>query len=319
MSETSYFWTEDKIEFSLQKILGFKVILYGDALGLLCAIVWAVSSLIIRTQSFRMPATLMNSVRCGVATLLFWGLLIKNPLMEGFDKVLPQEWALLYGSVILGVIIGDTLFLRSIKEIGVSRTMAIVGTVPLTTLFFQQLLLDIPVGSTFIFGCVLVVGGVICLSGWSWKESGMAEDKAIQIRLGILLSLSASLLWGLSTTMLKPALSNLTSVQANSVRMPLVALVLFGIWHFQGKGVGIQRIGWRPLLIVASTGLIGMGLGSYLYLMAIDLVGPAKTATLSSVSPVFSLVLEILFLKEKVTTRLVLGVGLCLVGVWIVL
>ena len=46
---------------------------------------------------------------------------------------------------------------------------------------------------------------------------------------------------------------------------------------------------------------------------------PAKTATLSSVSPVFSLVLEILFLKEKVTTRLVLGVGLCLVGVWIVL
>ncbi len=56
-----------------------------------------------------------------------------------------------------------------------------------------------------------------------------------------------------------------------------------------------------------------------LYVMAIARIGPAKMATLGSVSPVFGLVMAVIFLKEKVTLRLVTGVGLCVVGVWLVL
>ena len=48
-------------------------------------------------------------------------------------------------------------------------------------------------------------------------------------------------------------------------------------------------------------------------------IGPAKTTTLSSVSPVFGLVMAVLFLKEKVSLRIVLGAALCVSGVWLVL
>lgn len=70
------------------------------------------------------------------------------------------------------------------------------------------------------------------------------------------------------------------------------------------------------LLLIASTGLFSMGLGSLLYLIALARIGPSKTSTLISTSPVFSLIMALVFLKEKISLRLALGVGLCIAGVW---
>jgi uncharacterized membrane protein len=61
-----------------------------------------------------------------------------------------------------------------------------------------------------------------------------------------------------------------------------------------------------------------MGLGAALFLAALDLAGPTRTVTLSSTSPVFGLLLAVVFLKERVNVRLVLGVGLCLAGILVV-
>ena len=67
------------------------------------------------------------------------------------------------------------------------------------------------------------------------------------------------------------------------------------------------------------TGVLGMGLGSYFFLLSIDMIGPAKTAVLASVAPVFGLIMAASFLKEPLNTRLVAGVFLCVGGVWLVL
>ena len=47
--------------------------------------------------------------------------------------------------------------------------------------------------------------------------------------------------------------------------------------------------------------------------------GPAKTATLTSATPVLSLILAVIFLKEQITLRLVTGIALCVAGVLLVL
>ena len=75
----------------------------------------------------------------------------------------------------------------------------------------------------------------------------------------------------------------------------------------------------RSLLIVATTGVLSMGLGSFMFLSALEEIGPAKTATLTSISPVFGLILAVFLLKEQVTAQVVLGVVLCVTGVWFVL
>jgi len=257
----------------------------------------------------------MNAIRCAVATVLFWTILLFGDPLTAYGQVLPHEWAALFGSMIAGVCMGDTIFLMTIKEIGASHAMAVGSLQPLTTLFFEFLLFRSPVSWTFFVGSCFVVIGVIWLSRAS-RQTPQPSDRPQARRLGIgmLLGLSAAVLWGLSTVLLKVGLVHLTPVQANSARLPFVTIILYTTWGFTGQKM--ERINLSSLLWIASTGVLSMGLGSLLYLIALGRIGPSKTATLIATSPVFSLVMASVFLKENITLRLALGVGLCVIGVW---
>ena len=288
---------------------------YGELVGLACAFIWAFNGLILRHQLQQVPPMMVNAVRCGVAGLCFIALLLAaGPPLALFGRVPAIEWALLLGSVSIGLVVGDTLYLHAIKQIGAARTLALVGIHPLATLFFEWLLLDRSIGWILLAGCCLVVAGVVMLA-----EFGSARPQKQQsLGLGAGLALLGALLWGLSTVMLDPAMRHLEPVQANSVRLPFVALVLLSVQRFAGAGPGLSRMRGRSLAVVAFTGVLGMGLGSWMYLTALNLIGPTKTATLSSAAPVFGLVLSLFIGQERLQPRLVLGVLLCVGGVWLV-
>ncbi|MGY8827378.1 MAG: DMT family transporter [Candidatus Latescibacterota bacterium] len=107
----------------------------------------------------------MNAIRCAVAGIAFWLVLpFDNTSLSGLLEVELAEWGMLFAALSLGVALGDTLYLIAIKEIGVSRTMALTGTFPLTTLFWQTVLLDAPFNPSLVLGSLLVVGGLFFLS-----------------------------------------------------------------------------------------------------------------------------------------------------------
>ena len=295
------------------------MISYGEGVALGASLVWASTSLVLRTLSQHHPSALITAIRCGISGPFFWMLLPFGPPLSTLADVPMHEWGLLIGSVFIGIVIGDQLFLHAMKEIGVSRTMALVGTLPITTLIWEQLLLDVPVTRTFIFGCVLAASGVILLSQRPRQKRQDTQEQPIRLKRGIAFALITALLWGLSTTLLKPAMAHLTSIQANSVRMPFVALALFGIWRLnQGRG-NLRDIGWRTFALIAVTGLLGMGIGSFFYVEAVLFIGPAKTATVTTATPVLALILAVIFLKEQITLRILTGVALCVAGVLLVL
>jgi DME family drug/metabolite transporter len=284
--------------------------------ALLCAFVWAVSTLVVRTQSQKVPPALMNGIRCAVAGALFWMLLPFGPPLSTYGAVTGTEWLLLLGGLTIGVAVGDTIFLASIKEMGVSRSMPLAGTHPLTTMFFEWVFLGNPFSPTFLLGSCCVVLGVVLLSG---REEETQMGAEVRVKLGVTLALFAASLWGVSTVMLKPAIAHMTVVQANSVRMPAVALLLFATRAWTGPVMRLRDLDRRTLLIVAGSGAFGMGLGSMLFLKSIELVGPAKTATLAATCPVFAVIMAVAFLKEKMTLRVASGGLLCLAGVYLVL
>ncbi|MBT3602326.1 MAG: DMT family transporter [Candidatus Latescibacteria bacterium] len=295
------------------------LISYGELAALLSASIWAITSLILKTLTEKYPAALITSIRCGVAALLFWCWLPFDAPLSNYATVPANEWFLLIGSVVLGIVIGDQLYLHALKEMGISRTMALVGTFPITTLIWEQLLLDLPASQTFVIGCLLAASGVIILSYQSHQDKENQTDKPIRLRRGVIFSLSAAMLWGLSTTLLKPAIVHLSTVQANSIRLPLVTLCLMIVWRLN-KGRGrLRDIEWKSLMLIITSGLLGMGIGSFFYLEAVVHIGPAKTATLSAATPVLSLMMGVIFLKEQFTIRLLLGVALCVIGVLLVL
>lgn len=289
---------------------------FGEFSALSCAFVWAGSNLVLQTQSQKIPLLLMSVTRCATGTLLFWVLLPFDDPLTAFRQVPAHEWGAVFGSMLVGVCIGDTIFLLAIKEIGASHASAVGSIQPLTTLFFEWLLLRSPISWSLFIGSCFVVLGVICLSRAPARNlvaSRMPQTEK-RFRIGIPLALLTALLWGLSTVLLKAGLTSLTPIQVNSVRLPFVTVILYTTWALSGRKT--DKLRKSSLLLIASSGLFSMGLGSLLYLIALAKIGPSKTSALISTSPVFSLIMALVILKEKISLRLALGVGLCVAGVW---
>jgi drug/metabolite transporter (DMT)-like permease len=287
------------------------------SLGELCALgsglLWAVNSMMLRTRSHLVSPAAMNVIRCGTAGFFFWLWLPFTDPLAGLERVSGGEWLLLIGSIVVGMVTGDTLYLTAIREIGLSRALAISSTYPLTTLVFEWVLLGRPASGGLALGCLLVAGGVVLLSG----RGAEPESRPVMLKYGVVLSLTAAVLWGLSTVMLYPAVAHLTLVQANAVRMPAVALLLY-LLRLRSPAE-FRRLDRRTLLVVGGSGLIGMGLSSLMYLASIKLIGATKAVTLTSVSPVFGMILGVVFLKERMNLRMLLGIAACMGGVWLVL
>jgi len=136
--------------------------------------------------------------------------------------------------------------------------------------------------------------------------------------VGVPLALVASVLWGFCTVVLKPALSQVSLVSANAIRMPAAAALLSVGSAWSARKVQRTPLGRRALGIIALTGLIGLGVGSLAFTASLKYAGAATAATLSSSSPLFVLPLAALFLGERAGLREVLGLVACVLGVWLV-
>ena len=95
----------------------------GELCALISAFLGALSALLVRTQSHRLPPAAMNALRCGVAALLYWALLPFTEPLANLLSVPLREWVLLCGSLGIGMVVGDTLYLTAIREIGVARAL----------------------------------------------------------------------------------------------------------------------------------------------------------------------------------------------------
>lgn len=187
------------------------------ALG--CAFLWAISSFIVRSQCATMTPALMNAIRCAAAGVVFWLLLPFNASVADFAAISLPLLALLVGSVVVNIVLGDTLNLMSIRRIGLSRSMPLASTFPVTTIIVEYLLLG----------------------------------------------------------------------------------------HAAGPD--------RSVLLLVLSGLIGMALGSYLFLAALQGLEASRAVTLLAVSPLFGMMLAVIFLKEKIGFNVIAGLVLCFAGV----
>jgi len=288
----------------------------GELYALICAVLWAVNGLVLRSQAGALSPAAMNAWRCGAAAIPYLLLLPLDRPLASLLAVPAADWGYLFASLIAGPTIGATFYIVALREIGASRAMPLSGTYPLSTLLFERLLLGQKASGHVLYGTLLVVLGIGLLAG----QGGGGADGAARrrYRLGALLAILASLLWGLSTVLLKPALAHMSVVQVNAVRLPIVAAIVY-LALVRPSGQPLFRAPLRPLLIIGAIGLISQGLGSYVFLAALDRIGAARTVTISSTYPVIGLIMAALILKERVTTWVILGAICCMGGVYLVL
>ena len=295
----------------------------GEFAAIGSALLWALNSVLVRPVSARLPAlriTALEYLCAAVCMLLTAGLLGRLPLVLQFPLL---QMVGLVASALVGMGLGDTSYVRALSLIGVARSYPVSqAAFVLGTFGLAVVLLGERVGPNVAAGAGLLLGSVWLIArsqdgGAPAVAAGGAAPVAVQLRNGVAIALFAGVCWAGTTTLLKLSLADADLLAANAVRIPVVALVLntVGASRF---GFDYRQLGRRTIAVVAVAGVVGLWLSSLLFLFAIDTAGAAKTAVLSSTSPLFAAALAVVFLGERLTPSLAVGTLLAVAGMMVV-
>ncbi|MBI2886584.1 MAG: DMT family transporter [Chloroflexi bacterium] len=291
----------------------------GELSAMASALLWALNGVLLKPVTARLPALRITSLQYLFAAAFFLAVALPLGKADGVSQIPWAQAAGLVAGAFIGMAGGDTSYIRSLGLLGVARSfpLSTAGYILLAFLF-AAVFLGEPVTWESVLGAVALLGGIWLVV----RASGSAIDAADKLtpeatRQGLLYAGIAALCWAVTTTILKLALEGIDVLSANIIRIPLVALVLTGAaWRVYG--IDLAAYDRRTVLVSALAGMLGIGVGSIFFLYAIQEAGAAKTAVLSSTSPLFAAVLAVAFLGERVSGALALGTLLSVVGVWLV-
>lgn len=282
-----------------------------EIVGILSAIIsaasWACGTLLFDRIGKVMSPAGMTFVK-GTASIVLMALLVI--CMGGFDGVGSADCLYLAMSGVIGISIGDTLFFKSLQDLGAKMQVLFfmlgqVMTMVLSFMFLGELLTT----HEYFGSLILLVGVTIVL----W---GKQEDHPNKTR-GIIFGFLSIVCFSLSAVIVKYSITNINVVSATFYRM------FFGTLFVLIAGVSSKKIkSWiNPLrdvrltvLFVINVFVITFG-GFLLSMVAIKNISVSLASVLSTTEPVFVLLFAYMFNHDEITKRELVGAFISIVAV----
>jgi drug/metabolite transporter (DMT)-like permease len=293
----------------------------GAAAALGSSALWALTSVLLASQAGRLRPLMMSAIRSLTASLILLGILVATRGLVQLREMTLITGLSMVGSGVIGQAVGDTLYINALGFLGVSRSFPITNSAyPFFTFLLAVLLLGEQVAWTLPIGGALIVAGIT----WIVLEQRRSDAEAklnVELLRGVAFAIAAAACWATATIWLRGQQGDLNAIGAASLRIPAAsAAVWVTIAATHGRGLQpVRSLTNRSIAIVALAGLLGTGVGSILFIFAVQDIGAAKTAFLTTSAPVFALPMGVLFLSEKLSPKLLLGTAVTVVGIWLVL
>lgn len=292
----------------------------GAAAALASSALWALSSVLLTSQAGRVKPLLMSGIRSFTASLVLVGLLIAVGGLVQLKEMTVITGLSMAGSGIMGQAIGDTLYINALGFLGVTRTFPITNSAyPFLTFLLAVMLLGEEVTWTLPIGGGLIVAGIT----WIVLEQRSADAQAnvrVDLARGVVLAVLAAFFWSLATVWLRGQQGNLDAVAAASLRIPAASIAVMATIGLTTRSApSVRGLSAKSLVVLTAAGVLGTAIGSILFIYAVEDIGAARTAFLTTSAPIFALPMGVLFLSERITPRVLLGTLLTIAGIWLVL
>ncbi len=289
----------------------------GAVYALTAALCWAGGGTILKSLTTRIDTLSLNTLRLSVASLLLLAVILLSGRATELvnTPLIPLVYLIISG--VIGPAIGDTIFIKSLSYLNVSQAFPIaLCSNPVFTMLLAVLLL----GESFTWvtglGAFFVLLGVYLLT-----STRMTNSTPRRIRWkGIILALIAGAMWATAAVTLKLGALDIDPLVAAAIKLPSATIVLLPFTLSQRKRGAwqLRKYGSRNLALAFTTGLIDLGVGMVLFIIAIQLIGAGKAVVLSSVSPLFLLPFSVFVLKEKLTRLALIGIFAGIAGIYLV-
>lgn len=281
----------------------------------LAALSWSLAALLYKVGLRNFSPLQANVVRLTSATVF---LAVFSTIREGVSWLHIFSYPVIvyaFANVVAALGVGDLCYFSSIKRIGVSRAVPIAYSFPLFMYPFATVVLKEELRPASLIAATLVVLGVYFVSSSSTAERSHALSAA-----GALYGVCTALSWSVSIVFLKLALQYTEVLRLNAGRMLLLLPPLLFAATITDSLRGLRlRAFRRSLFSLAIAGVLALGVGDSLLILALSMADATVVAPLSASSPLFSAILAAALLREKATIRLSLGALLVSIGAGLLL
>jgi DME family drug/metabolite transporter len=292
----------------------------GELAALGAALSWAISAILYREALLKAKPISANIVRltCTSAVLLVFLVIIGR---FGILMSLPAYTVVLACvSGIIGLGFGDTLYMISLKLIGVVRAVPITCTYPLFNLLWAVFLIREPVTLQVVLGAVTIVFGIWLLSR---KEEGcVTEIQKKSLVMGVVAALATAILWSVSISMINMAVKETADLDhalaINTIRVTAIAVSFLASAPIIERDRSFMKMQRRTLSLLVAGGIVALGLGWFFLTFSFINTLESRAVPISSTTPLFSTLSGIIFLHEKVTVKNAFGSILIVAGVFLI-
>jgi drug/metabolite transporter (DMT)-like permease len=289
----------------------------GVIIALTTSLAWAGSSTILKYLSSRVSVFSINSFRLWVGSIVQIAVVLFSGRGSDIFQTHPISILLLALSGILASAGGDTLYIKSLAYLDVSRSYPLSQSIfPALTLVVAILFFAEPFAWFNILGAVLVLAGILMIIRNN-NRNALSNKSTSK---GVAFSVLAAVLWAGGAITLKIGLTGVDVYLASAIRVVSSAVILTGL-AIGTKGPGELKLtsySARNLTLVICAGVLTYGIGALGYVGAVQLIGAGKTVLLSASAPVFVLPLSMVFLKERPTNLGFAGLFISVAGICLV-
>lgn len=285
--------------------------MFGEVCAILAAFCWALgASLYGRGVHDRSPLE-FNFVRSISVALFSFLLLFLFGNWSSLFTIDLATIAVMGLSSVLVLALGDSLYFFGLKTIGVTKTVPITYSYSILVVLLSILVLGEEITSQIIFGTAAIILGV-------WLVANKALDrtrKSNSSLSGVLACLGTTVCWGFGVVLFKILLDNNDPFVLTAGRMFFLLPTLAILSTISHVGASSNRRWTKTQLTLALlSGLVALGVGDTLLYFGLDSANMNIVAPLTSTTPIFSAIIAILFLGEKVSIKVVIGTLLVTVG-----
>jgi len=136
--------------------------------------------------------------------------------------------------------------------------------------------------------------------------------------IGVLVGLLCATTWASASVMMKELSKKLDPFTLNAVRALAGGVSMLLLALVTGKATGYQALTLERLFFLFSSVLIGGGIGDTLYISSLPRIGVSRAFPIASTYPALTLLVGLIFLREKINLATVAGLVLVLAGIMLI-
>jgi drug/metabolite transporter (DMT)-like permease len=296
----------------------------GEFAALLTAVFWTITALAFESASRKVGSLSTNLIRLFMAFIFIgvYGLFIRGSFLPIGASA--HNWIWLSLSGVVGFVLGDLFLFQAYVVVGARVSMLIMSLTPPITAFIGWIVMGEKLtGQNFLgmfltlFGIILVLFNRESKSDAENNENGRRKVKLIYPVLGILLAFGGALGQAGGLVLSKYGMKDYDPFAATQIRVITGVIGFSLIFLFTNSWSKLANAfkNRKAMTRLSIGAFFGPFLGVSFSLLSVKHTSTGIASTIMSIVPVLIIAPAVIFLKEKLTIKEVIGSIIAVGGV----